>query len=223
VVNQAGVHRWRPVRAPHTSLVDGIASWPEVVTCVAVTLHADGRVGVIAPYGLDDLFAQVVRPNPRCLSPGAFAERRWRKRWGEEWRGCALRRGDVQRWPGFVPLEPGDASLQTAVAAVARRFVLAAWAERFCHEASRKPERLMYRVSHRVADLFPSSMRGGGPGSMPIGTFGADLTGSWFVACGPVDVAAVAAREGAILLLAPGGDAVVAVSEEGALYGGTWG
>jgi len=58
---------------------------------------------------------------------------------------------------------------------------------------------------------------------MPIGTFGADLTGSWFVARGPVDVAAVAAREGAILLLAPGGDAVVAVSEEGVLYGGTWG
>lgn len=93
VVNQAGVHRWRPGRAPYTSLADGIASWPEVVTCVAVTLHDDGRVGVIAPYGFDDLFARVVRPNPRCPSPVAFAERRAKKRWGERWVGVRFEMG----------------------------------------------------------------------------------------------------------------------------------
>ncbi len=129
----------------------------------------------------------------------------------------------MQRWPGFDPVDPNDASLQVAASAVARRFVLPTSADRFCHEASRMPERLMYRVSHRVADLFPPSLRGAGPNAMPNGTFGTDLGGSWFVARGPVDVAAVAAREGAILLLAPGGDAVVAVSEEGVAYGGTWG
>lgn len=85
VVNQAGVHRWRPGRAPYASLIDGIGSWPEVVTCVAVTLDDDGRVGVIAPYGLDDLFAMVARPNPHCPTSGAFTERMAKKRWGERW------------------------------------------------------------------------------------------------------------------------------------------
>ncbi len=85
VVNQAVVHRWRPGRAPYASLADGIASWPEVVTCVAVTLTDDGRVCVIAPYGLDDLFAMVARPNTRCPTSGAFAERMAKKRWGERW------------------------------------------------------------------------------------------------------------------------------------------
>lgn len=98
---------------------------------------------------------------------------------------------------GFDPVAADDAALVAAVAVVARRFVVPAWAQRFCHEAARKPERLMY---------------------LPIGTFATDLGGRWFVARVPVDVAA---REAVVLLLAPGGDAVVAVSEEGLVYGGT--
>jgi hypothetical protein len=90
VVNQAGVHRWlagpagQPV-APFRSLAEGVASWPEVATCVGVSLSEDGRVGVIAPHGLDDLFGMVVRWNPTRVSSAVYAERVAAKRFDLRW------------------------------------------------------------------------------------------------------------------------------------------
>lgn len=85
VTNQAHVHRWyEPPGAPLRTSTEGIATWPETATAVAIGA-ADRRV--IAPLGLDDLFAGVVRHNPvRC---GADA---WRAR-------CAAKQFTA-RWPG---------------------------------------------------------------------------------------------------------------------------
>jgi len=90
VVNQARVHLWLPTPlglpvAPLTSLVEGVASWPEVATCVGVTLNASGTMEVIAPHGLDDLFDMVVRWNPRRVSKKVFLERVIEKRFAERW------------------------------------------------------------------------------------------------------------------------------------------
>ena len=51
--------------APYSDVTDAMRHWPENATAVAVRLTAAGMVEVAAPYGLDDLFAGVVRPTAR--------------------------------------------------------------------------------------------------------------------------------------------------------------
>lgn len=89
-VNQAAVHRWvkshaTQVGQPFRSLEEGIASWPEVATCVGVTLSDSGQIEIFAPHGLNDLFEMVVRWNPSRVSSAVFAERVAKKRFAERW------------------------------------------------------------------------------------------------------------------------------------------
>jgi len=90
VTNQAGVHLWferhfgHPV-APLRSLEDAVASWPEFATAVGVRLDDDDRLHVIAPLGLDDLFAMVVRRNPARVSLETYRQRVASKRYAERW------------------------------------------------------------------------------------------------------------------------------------------
>ena len=88
--NQAAVHTWYhhdfggpPVDA-FGSVHDGVATWPETATCVAVRLFSTtGGVEVCAPHGLDDLLGGVWRLNPVRVTPEVSAERlaRFRARW----------------------------------------------------------------------------------------------------------------------------------------------
>jgi len=90
VTNQAAVHQWfeghfgHPVE-PLASLRDAVASWPEFATSVGVTLLADGSIDVIAPHGLGDLFAVVVRRNPTRVSVDTYRQRVAQKRYAERW------------------------------------------------------------------------------------------------------------------------------------------
>ena len=90
VTNQAAVHTWFEAAfgyavSPLVSLEDAVASWPEFATSVGLTLRDDDSIDVIAPYGLDDLFAMVVRRNPARVSVDTFRKRieqkQYRKRW----------------------------------------------------------------------------------------------------------------------------------------------
>lgn len=90
VTNQAGVHDWfREQLAQHVeplrSLEEGIATWPEYATCVGVTLNEDDSIGVIAPHGLEDLFALRVRHNPVRADAATFEQRIASKRFAERW------------------------------------------------------------------------------------------------------------------------------------------
>lgn len=88
IVNQAVVHEWPapcPVVRPLTSLEDGLASWPETATAVGVYLDHTNGVGIVAPYGLDDLFELVLRRSPGVHRPKAFDERVISKRFRERW------------------------------------------------------------------------------------------------------------------------------------------
>jgi hypothetical protein len=90
VVNQAGVHLWYEKTfgiavPPLRSLEEGIASWPETATAVAVRLEADDRVRVVAPLGLEDLFDCVVRRNPERATTSVFKARVEAKRYSERW------------------------------------------------------------------------------------------------------------------------------------------
>lgn len=90
VTNQALVHLWfedhfgHAVR-PLASLEDAVASWPEYATAVGVRLSSAGSVEIIAPYGLDDLFALRVRRNPARVSLATYRQRLEQKQYARRW------------------------------------------------------------------------------------------------------------------------------------------
>lgn len=61
VKNQARMHL-KHGDAPYTDLTDGLGHWLETATTVSVRLTSAGRMEILAPYGLDDLMAGVLRP-----------------------------------------------------------------------------------------------------------------------------------------------------------------
>ena len=69
VANQARMHLGNG-DAPYTSSLDAMRYWPETATAVAARRTIDDRCEVIAPFGLDDLFAMKLRP------AGEFAARK---------------------------------------------------------------------------------------------------------------------------------------------------
>jgi uncharacterized protein len=90
VTNQATVHEWfrdaLQMRVePLLSLEAGVATWPEYATCVGVTLNADDSIVVIAPHGLDDLFALRLRHNPSRADAATYRQRLNSKRFTERW------------------------------------------------------------------------------------------------------------------------------------------
>lgn len=90
VTNQAAVHLWfegafgHPA-PPLSSLEDAVATWPEYATAVGLTLEDDDAISVIAPHGLDDLFAMVVRHNPTRASAATYRQRVAQKRYAARW------------------------------------------------------------------------------------------------------------------------------------------
>lgn len=78
--------------APYKSVEHAITHWPEVAAAVAVRLGEE--IDVLAPLGLDDLFAVRIRPTPHMASkPGGMDVFRGRieaKRWSERWPGVEV-------------------------------------------------------------------------------------------------------------------------------------
>jgi uncharacterized protein len=69
VRNQARVHLWFERRFgiayPRLSSADeALSCYASVVHAVGVRLETDDQLDIAAPFGLDDLFAMVIRPNP---------------------------------------------------------------------------------------------------------------------------------------------------------------
>lgn len=90
VTNQAAVHHWFEGHFGHAveplhSLHEAVASWPEYATCVGLTLNEDDSIGVIAPYGLDDLFNCIVRRNPMRVSLATYRQRVEQKNYASRW------------------------------------------------------------------------------------------------------------------------------------------
>ncbi len=87
VRNEARVHLWYPEKSgypiqQYKSVEEAIASWPTTATCVGVKYIGD-HFHVYAPYGLDDLFAMIVRPNKIQIKKNIFDAKvkRWTKIW----------------------------------------------------------------------------------------------------------------------------------------------
>jgi uncharacterized protein len=103
VRNQARVHLWYAERFGSgypalRSSRDGIDRYLVSCTCVGLAPHAGGTLELYAPYGLDELYAGVLRPNPANLRPVLYAAK------------AASYRA---RWPWLTitdgPCSPGDA------------------------------------------------------------------------------------------------------------------
>ena len=83
VRNQARVHLWFPERFgtvyPQLRAADeALRNYSSIAHAVGVRLEPDGRLDVVAPFGLDDLFAMTIRPNralDNAATHGAKAER----------------------------------------------------------------------------------------------------------------------------------------------------
>ena len=87
VRNQARVHLWFEGKfgepyAPLTSTAEALGRFTTVAFAVGVRLEPDDRLTIVAPFGLDDLFALRLTPNPSRQTEGfartaASATARW--------------------------------------------------------------------------------------------------------------------------------------------------
>ncbi|MEO8114942.1 MAG: nucleotidyltransferase family protein [Phenylobacterium sp.] len=87
VRNQARVHLWFEGKfgepyGPLTSSAEALQRFVSPLFAVGVRLEADDRLTVLAPFGLEDLFALRLRPNPSRVTTGfartaASAVARW--------------------------------------------------------------------------------------------------------------------------------------------------
>jgi uncharacterized protein len=87
VRNQARVHLWfeakfGEVYGPLSSTAEALERFASAMFAVGVRLGSDDRLHIEAPFGLADLFALRVRPNPRRKTVGfartaADVRRRW--------------------------------------------------------------------------------------------------------------------------------------------------
>ena len=81
---------------PHTghhqggqTVLDGIATFPETASAIGINLDFQGKVTIIAPYGLNDLFEFRLQPTPNFATSQAkldlFTKRIERKQWLTTW------------------------------------------------------------------------------------------------------------------------------------------
>jgi len=90
VRNQARVHLWYPEKygvpcPPLRSSRDGVDGFLNTSSCFGVRRTLDRDVDVYAPFGFDDVFAMIVRPNRRREAPAVYHDKaqRWRRTWPE--------------------------------------------------------------------------------------------------------------------------------------------
>jgi len=87
VKNQARVHLWYASRfgyeiRPYSSCEDALATWPTTAAAIGVR-RVNETLLVEAPFGTDDLFELVVRPNRVQITPDIYAAKV--ERWGGVW------------------------------------------------------------------------------------------------------------------------------------------
>ena len=66
VKNQASFGVWRDWHFTFSSTEDGISHWLHTATAVGIKVDDEDEISVLAPYGLSDLFAGIVRPTAHC-------------------------------------------------------------------------------------------------------------------------------------------------------------
>lgn len=85
VKNQARMHL-RNGDAPYASCAEAVTMWPETATAIGVRLESDDSFKFLAPLGIDDLLAGVIRPTPHFMCKlNVFWLRQSSKKWQSTW------------------------------------------------------------------------------------------------------------------------------------------
>lgn len=92
VKNQARVHLWYRGYfgydlKPYDSLESAIDSWPTTASAVGVRMK-QGKFIVYAPYGLNDLFGQIIRANKVQITKETYEQKC--KKWMERWNSLTI-------------------------------------------------------------------------------------------------------------------------------------
>jgi len=87
IKNQARVHLWYRDHfgydiIPYDSIESAINTWPTTATSVGVRLK-DNQLQVYAPFGLNDLFSQIVRPNKAQVTEEIYNKKVYK--WVQTW------------------------------------------------------------------------------------------------------------------------------------------
>ena len=87
IKNQARVHLWYGKKFGHEiqankSVYNAINKWGTTVTCIGVRLK-NNKLIVYAPFGLNDLFKMIIRPNKENYIKRDYDEKA--KRWKNNW------------------------------------------------------------------------------------------------------------------------------------------
>ena len=99
VKNEARVHLWYEEKfgypiPPYQSTADAIATFPTTATTIGVRRYG-AQLECCAPFGLDDLFNLIVRPNKVQITPAIYDAKvaRWRAEWPQltflTWNECS--------------------------------------------------------------------------------------------------------------------------------------
>lgn len=87
IKNQARVHLWIETKwgrkmPAYFSSEDAISSWSSTASCVGVQIY-NGKFRVFAPYGLNDTFGQIMRPNKEKVFKELYDKKveKWSKKW----------------------------------------------------------------------------------------------------------------------------------------------
>jgi hypothetical protein len=88
LVNQANVHLWYRDEfgydiKPYSSIEEAINTWPTTATSIGARMNNDGKWIIYAPYGLNDIFNMVIRPNKVQITKEIYENkvRRWCDNW----------------------------------------------------------------------------------------------------------------------------------------------
>lgn len=88
LTNEAKVHMWYEEEfgkkiLPYTSTEDAISTWPTTASSIGVRYDNNGEFVVCAPFGLDDLFSMVLRPNKKLVTEEVYQRKvdKWTKNW----------------------------------------------------------------------------------------------------------------------------------------------
>lgn len=84
VKNQARMHL-KYGREPYLSTRDAISYWVEKETAIGVRLNAQDALELVAPLGVDSLFAFTISANPRHGMPEILLSRAREKGWTTRW------------------------------------------------------------------------------------------------------------------------------------------
>jgi hypothetical protein len=89
VRNQARMHE-RNGHRPYRDIADALAHWPETATAIAARLGPNG-VEILAPFGVDDVLAMILRPTPAYRTkPEVLRARLETKGWHKRWAGLRM-------------------------------------------------------------------------------------------------------------------------------------